>query len=56
VHSHRRVAQAPPTSDALIAAALETGDIDYETSLLYRAYALYDLPRCRMNTAAPSLT
>jgi hypothetical protein len=36
--------QPPPTSEELIAAALEAGDITYEESLLYRAYALYDLP------------
>lgn len=30
-----------PTSEELIADALAGGDIDYETSLLYRAYALY---------------
>jgi hypothetical protein len=35
----------PPTSEALIAQALADGEIDYETSLLYRAYALYDDPR-----------
>ena len=34
----------PPTSEHLIAAALEAGDITNEQSLLYRAYALYDLP------------
>lgn len=34
----------PPTSEALIAAALQAGDITYEQSLLYRALALYDWP------------
>jgi hypothetical protein len=34
----------PPTSEELIAAALDAGDITYEESLLYRAYALYDHP------------
>ncbi len=34
----------PPTSEDLIAAALAGGNITYEESLLYRAYALYDLP------------
>ncbi|MEA2594092.1 MAG: hypothetical protein QOF01_561, partial [Thermomicrobiales bacterium] len=32
-------------SQALIAQELETGKIDYETSLVYRAYALFDDPR-----------
>jgi hypothetical protein len=36
--------QEPPTSEALISAALSDGDITYEESLLYRAYALYDHP------------
>lgn len=35
---------APPRSEELIAAALQAGDITYEQSLLYRAYALYDHP------------
>lgn len=34
----------PPTSETLIADALAAGDITYEESLLYRAYALYDVP------------
>ncbi len=37
--------EAPPTSEALIAAALDAGDITYEESLRYRAWALYDLPQ-----------
>ena len=37
--------ELPPTSEELIAAALADADIDYETSLLYRAYALYGDPR-----------
>ena len=39
--------QGPPSSQDLIAAALNNGTIDYPTSLLYRAYALFgtaDLP------------
>jgi hypothetical protein len=35
----------PPTSEELIASALAAGDITYETSLIYRAYALYADPR-----------
>ncbi len=35
----------PPTSEELIAAALNAGDLTYEESLLERAYALYDDPR-----------
>jgi hypothetical protein len=34
----------PPSSEQLIAEALDAGDIDYETSLRYRALALYDHP------------
>lgn len=37
--------ELPPTSEELIAVALEAGDIDYEASLLYRAYAAYGDPR-----------
>ena len=33
-----------PTSQDLIQAALEAGEIDYETSLIYRAYALFEDP------------
>jgi hypothetical protein len=36
---------APPTSETLIADALTNGDITYEQSLLYRAYALFADPR-----------
>src|SRR5439155_6351713 len=35
----------PPTSEQLIAQALAAGTIDYETSIRYRAYALYGDPR-----------
>jgi Family of unknown function (DUF6055) len=35
----------PPTSEALIAAALAAGDLTYEESLLQRAYAIYGDPR-----------
>jgi hypothetical protein len=35
----------PPTSQTLIGAALREGHIDYGTSLLYRAYALFGDPR-----------
>jgi hypothetical protein len=35
------VSSPVPTSDSLIAAALTAGDIDYPTSLLYRAYAMF---------------
>ena len=31
----------PPSSEELIRQALDTGKIDYSTSLLYRAYALF---------------
>lgn len=34
----------PPTSETLIAAALTSGKITYEQSLLYRALALFDSP------------
>lgn len=34
----------PPTSEELIGAALESGSITYELSLLYRALALFDSP------------
>ncbi|MEO8457242.1 MAG: DUF6055 domain-containing protein [Chloroflexota bacterium] len=34
----------PPTSESLIAAALQAGDITYEQSLLYRAQALFASP------------
>jgi hypothetical protein len=37
--------EVPATSEELIAAALEAGDITYEKSLLERAYALYADPR-----------
>jgi hypothetical protein len=36
--------ELPPTSEELIAAALESGAIGYEDSLVYRALALYDSP------------
>lgn len=35
----------PPSSQALIIAAVEAGSISYDTSLLYRAYALFGDPR-----------
>ena len=35
----------PPSSEELIALALQAGDITYEQSLLYRAYGLFDHPR-----------
>lgn len=37
--------EIPPTSEALIAAALEASDITYEDSLRFRAFALYNDPR-----------
>lgn len=37
-------ASAPPTSQDLIAQALEDGTIDYATSLQYRVWALYQAP------------
>lgn len=37
--------EQPIVAPARIAAALEAGRIDYGTSLLYRAYALYDDPQ-----------
>jgi hypothetical protein len=39
------VQQQLPTAQQLIAAALKAGRIDYGTSLLYRAYALFSDPR-----------
>jgi hypothetical protein len=44
---------APPTSGELIAAALEAGDITYEQSLLYRAYALFADPRLPAEYQSP---
>ncbi|MDO8615938.1 MAG: hypothetical protein Q7T33_09435 [Dehalococcoidia bacterium] len=43
----------PPTSEALIAAALEADDITYEESLLYRAYALYADARLPTEFSSP---
>ena len=39
------VGDSRPTSESLIAADLAAGNIDYATSLLYRAYALFHDPR-----------
>ena len=39
------VAAAAPSSQELIAQALQAGQIDYPTSVLYRAYALFGDPR-----------
>ena len=43
----------PPTSEELIAAALDAGEITYEESLWYRALALYDDPRLPDEYASP---
>ena len=43
----------PPTSEELIAAGLEAGDVTYEQSLLYRAYALFDDPRLPAEYQSP---
>ena len=46
-----------PTSEALIAAALNAGDLTYEESLLARAYALFDDSRLEPpRFAVPSST
>jgi hypothetical protein len=41
---NKTCADPPPSSEALIAEALEAGTITYEDSLRYRAYALYQSP------------
>lgn len=43
----------PPTSEELIAEARESGHIDYETSLIFRAYALYNDPRLPEDYRSP---
>ncbi len=39
--AHQAATLRPPSAQELIAAALEAGQIDYGTSLLYRAYAFF---------------
>jgi hypothetical protein len=41
----REVRKLPPSSEELIAKALAAKEIDYETSLLYRTFALFGDPR-----------
>ena len=49
------VAERPRTSEQLIAAALEAGDLTYEESLLARAYALFNDPRLEPAFRSPEV-